>query len=185
MGPENDWEGLFPCKWLWIPWVACCTRSGCVRRECGPDLIQRRNTFNYLGDSSVGLPEVLLSHYFYPDPFSPTFSPTDQLAMSNPTPPMPQRLVWQLLPASQTPGIHGASSYTEGGSRTHHNPAPHKLCCWERSKQAQQRLHKELRVPQAWLTEGLRGDSRRLGTVGQTHFLRTFREPKKAIAESR
>ena len=151
------------------PW----TRLGFVRGESGPVLHQKGNakllgrwcSWIFQKFTRVGISSLIL------------FLPAEQLALSNPAPPVPKGC----HQPAHTPGIHVASSNTEGRSASRGSSPSKALLLGE--KQAGQRAAQELRGPQLHAREPERGQQRARGGGTSSYFLRTFRKPRRAIME--
>ena len=151
------------------PW----TRLGFVRGESGPVLHQKGNakllgrwcSWIFQKFTQVGISSLIL------------FLPAEQLALSNPAPPVPKGC----HQPAHTPGIHVASSNTEGRSASRGSSPSKALLLGE--KQAGQRAAQELRGPQLHAREPERGQQRARGGGTSSYFLRTFRKPRRAIME--
>ena len=151
------------------PW----TRLGFVRGESGPVLHQKGNakllgrwcSWIFQKFTQVGISSLIL------------FLPAEQLALSNPAPPVPKGC----HQPAHTPGIHVASSNTEGRSAPRGSSPSKALLLGE--KQAGQRAAQELRGPQLHAREPERGQQRARGGGTSSYFLRTFRKPRRAIME--
>ena len=151
------------------PW----TRLGFVRGESGPVLHQKGNakllgrwcSWIFQKFTRVGISSLIL------------FLPAEQLALSNPAPPVPKGC----HQPAHTPGIHVASSNTEGRSASRGSSPSKALLLGE--KQAGQRAAQELRGPQLHAREPERGQQRARGGGTSSYFLRTFRKPRRAVME--
>ena len=151
------------------PWA----RLGFVRGESGPVLHQKGNakllgrwcSWVFQKFTRVSISTLIL------------FPPAEQLALSNPAPPVPK----DCHQPAHTPGIHAASSDTEGRSASR-GPSPSKALLLG-EKQAGQRAAQELRGPQLHTRGPERRPQRARGGGTNSYFLRTFREPRRAVME--
>ena len=151
------------------PWA----RLGFVKGESGPVLHQKGNAkllgrwcswiFQKFARVSISSPILFLL--------------AEQLALSNPAPPVPKGC----HQPAHTPRIHVASSDTEGRSASRGSSPSKALLLGE--KQAGQGAAQELRGPQLHTRRPERRQQRARGGGTNSYFLRTFREPRRAVME--
>lgn len=144
-------EGVSSSERLWF-FGSPLYQVGLDKGRMWSRLIPEKERFNL--EVQVDFPEVLLSQFFNPAHFPPTFPPPGQLVMPVSTLPSPRGWIGSFCQLVQTPGATEGRSTCVGIQLL-------KIFATGRSRRAREGLHQELRA-QIWLMEDLGDGSRRL-----------------------